>query len=121
MNGQMNIYDYLGGAPVQPTPKQLTPKPAKSKETAQTRRESHKKTIKTNKYTEILTVLGSDVMTAREIADALYNAGILAYPARAMIQPRITELTENGVLKVVGKKYDEVTGRNVAQYWRVRT
>ena len=118
MDGQMNIYDYLGGAPVQP--KKSTKKPAKSKETAQTRRESHSKTSKTNKYTVILTVLGNNVMTAREIAEALYQAGLLAYPARAIIQPRITELTEAGTIKVVGKKFDDATGRNVAQYVKVR-
>ena len=107
MTEQMDIYDIL------------SKKPATCKETAQTRRESHKKTKKGKMYTRVLEVLGKDVLTAREIAERLCAAGVIDYPARAVIQPRITELVEMGVLKVVGKKYDSQSNRNVAQYWRV--
>lgn len=94
-------------------------KPAVSIETAQTRRESHRKTNKENMYSKVLEVLESEDLTAREIAEQLYNNGEIAYPARAVIQPRITELVEAGLIKVTGKKYDGVTKRNVATYRKV--
>lgn len=108
MQGQITIEEFLGQ------------KPATCKETAQTRRESHKKTDKVGLYSKVLKALGKDVLTAREIAQRLYKMGAIDYPARAVIQPRLTELVELNVLKVVGKKYDEHTDRNVAQYWRVK-
>lgn len=94
-------------------------KPATCVETAQTRRESNKKTNRENMYNHVLKVLGNDILTAREIAERLFQEGVIDYPARAIIQPRITELVENGIIKVVGKKYDNVSKRNVAQYMKI--
>lgn len=103
---QMTVFDFL-------TP---CKKPATSKETAETRRESHRKTNKENMYSNVLKVLDKDILTAREIAQRLFKMGVIEYPARAIIQPRITELVENGVLRVAGKKFDSQSRRNVAQY-----
>lgn len=96
----------------------MNKKPATSKETAQTRRESHQKTNKETMYNKVLEVLKNDVLTAREVAERLCAAGVIEYPARAIIQPRITELVELDTLEVVGKKYDTFSKRNVAQYCR---
>lgn len=96
----------------------MNKKPATCKETELTRRESHQKTDKVNMYSKVLEVLKNDVLTAREIAMRLCEAGVIEYPARAIIQPRITELVELDTLKVVGKKYDTFSKRNVAQYCR---
>lgn len=108
---QMTLYDFL----------KPCKKPATSATTAKTRRESHKKTKKTKMYEKVLTALGNEVLTAREIAIRLYDAGAIEYPARAVVQPRITELVENGTIEVVGKKYDSQTERNVAQYSRIES
>ena len=108
MEGQMDIYDILSDCK----------KHATSKATEQTRRESNKKTNRKNMYYNVVKVLGIGTMTAREIAEKLYSKGAIAYPARAVIQPRITELVEDGKLVVVGKKFDCATNRNVAVYKR---
>lgn len=103
---QMTVFDFL-----KPCKKQ-----AVSAVTANTRRESHKKTNKENMHSNVLKAVGEDSLTAREIAQRLFKMGIIEYPARAIIQPRITELVEMQMLKVVGKKYDKQSRRNVAQY-----
>ena len=108
MEGQMDIYDILSDCK----------KHATSKATEQTRRESNKKTNRKNMYYNVVKVLGSGTMTAREIAEKLYSKGAIAYPARAVIQPRFTGLVEDGKLVGVGKKFEGATNRNVAVYKR---
>ena len=86
--------------------------------TKETRRESHNKTDKQPLRKAVLDTLGNDILTAREIAEKMYKAGVLPYPARAIIQPRITELEKEGVIKAVGKRKDTITDRKVAAYRR---
>lgn len=105
---QMTVFDFL----------KPCKKPATTATTASTRRESHRKIKKTKMYEKILLAISTDILTAREIAIRLFENGAIEYPARAVVQPRITELVENGVLEVVGKKYDNQTERTVAQYSR---
>ena len=86
--------------------------------THQTRFESYKKTDKTNLQNHVLRVLQSCELplTAREIAGQLYSEHILHCPERSVIQPRITELVDDGKVVAVGKVYDQVTDRKVAAY-----
>lgn len=118
MTGQTSIDDFLGALlDQQPSrPKKKTAKPATSAITKATRIESYTKTEKQPKRQQVLEVLNKQQFTAREIAVEMYETGILPYPARAIIQPRITELVEAGIIEVVGKKWDKETERNVAVY-----
>lgn len=86
--------------------------------TKETRRESHAKTITQNMAIKVVEALekAQEPLTAREVAQELYAFGVIPYPARAVIQPRLTELVEAGVIEVTGKKRDEETGRTVAVY-----
>ena len=116
--GQTNINDFLGDL-INQTPKRekkKAAKPAKSAVTKQTRIASYRKTEKQPKRQLVLEVLGERQLTAREIAVEMYQLGMLPYPARAIIQPRITELLELGILETVGYKLDTETDRKVAVY-----
>lgn len=97
-----------------------TPKPAVSKITAETRRESHHKTDKQRLKEAVLIVLQQHgALTAKEIATILCASGAVAYPTRSAIQPRLTELVQGGMIRVVGKTEDKTTQRKVAVYAHV--
>ena len=117
INGQISIDDFLGALlEQQPRVKKKTPKPATSEITKQTRITSYVNTEKTSKHQVVLEVLDGKELTAREIAVEMHKIGALPYPARAIIQPRITELVEDGVIVAIGKKVDTETERKVAVY-----
>jgi hypothetical protein len=88
--------------------------------TEETRRESYWQLDNVTLNQHILNVLESGKMTAREIAIALHEKRYIPYPIRQATAPRLTEMAEEGKVKVVGKVYDEVTKRNVAVYELVR-
>ena len=115
--GQMELNDFLGGLfdKLPPTQKKA-PKPATSVITQETRKESHGKTDKLTMHKAVIETLGSKELTANEIAAEMHKAGLLPYPARAIIQPRITELVQAGQVEAVGKKLDTETDRKVAVY-----
>ena len=115
INGQTTINDFLGELIAQ-QPKKKARKTATSEITKETRIMSYKQTEKQPMRQQVLDTLGSEVMTAREIAVEMHKRGLLPYPARAIIQPRITELVEAGVLETVGSKLDAETARKVALY-----
>lgn len=83
--------------------------------TAETRRESNRKTDKITRQLMILNALGNEEMTAREIAYKLHFSDLNA------VKPRLTELTKLGMIETAGKKYDSVTDRSVAVYRRTET
>lgn len=111
--GQMTIGDFLG---MQPESKPRKANRATSSITLQTRRASHDATDKAALSNRVLAVLYEKELTAREIAQEMYRLGYIAYPERAVIQPRITELVQAGLVEATGKKRDEVTQRTVAAY-----
>ena len=119
INGQTSIEDFLGTLiNQQPSAqeKMKTPKSATSEITKETRIESFNQTEKQPLRQLVLDVLDGKELTAKEIAEALYKKHKLQYPARAIIQPRITELVESGIIEAVGKKLDTETDRKVAVY-----
>lgn len=82
-----------------------------------TKKESLERLDKETAYKNIIQVLKSGYSyTAREIATELYREKIIPYPVRQAVAPRLTELEDAGIVKVVGKTYDTVTKRNVAVY-----
>lgn len=81
--------------------------------TKETRLESYIQRPATRKD-DILRFMGHDAMTARQIA---YGMG---YTDLNAVKPRISELKEEGKVKVIGKAYDNVTKRKVAVYRAVQ-
>ena len=117
LTGQTTIDEFLGLTPKpQHERKAKTPKPATSAITKRTRKASNDKTKRQPLHDLVIDTLGSQKMTAREIACEMHAKGYIPYPARAVIQPRITELVESGRLKAVGEKTDTQTQRKVAMY-----
>lgn len=63
---------------------------------------------------DILRFMGSDAMTARQIA---YGMGFKDLNA---VKPRLSELKAAGRIEAVGKAYDNATKRKVAVYKATR-
>lgn len=61
----------------------------------------------------ILEVLGDREMSARQLATEM------GFTERNAVAPRLTEMTNAGILEVCGKAYDALTDRKVALYRRV--
>lgn len=80
--------------------------------TKETRLESFLQISPNTRYSEILNILGSNEMTARQITQRLGKLD------GNYCKPRLTELVHKGILEVVGKAYDKATERNVAVYRR---
>lgn len=55
-------------------------------------------------------------LTAREVAVILYNQGLLRSNERQATAPRLTELVDDGRVVIIGKRFDEISLRNVAVY-----
>ena len=67
------------------------------------------------RYEQILDRLDKP-KTAKEIAVELYELGITTTAERNTVAPRLTELEQRGIVKVVDKKKCEWTGKKVAVY-----
>lgn len=55
-------------------------------------------------------------MTASELAHVMYNDDKIISPERNMVQPRLNELVKLGIVKVIGKRLDTNTSRQVSVY-----
>lgn len=80
--------------------------------TNETRAESLNELDKTKRYEEIRDALKNEIngLTARELANKLGSE------ERNYVAPRLTELTRKNEVKVISKRYDKKTKRNVAVY-----
>lgn len=93
--------------------------------TKETRAESYKKIQLKRKSKLIYENLGDGEYTARELAIKMHNLfdedgnRLLRTAERQEVAPRISELVDDGLVKVVGKKYDEISGCNVAVYKKI--
>lgn len=86
--------------------------------TSETRRESNEKIDKKRLYDLIISTLidFKEGLTARELAVVLYSKGLIISNERQATHPRLTELVDAKKIIVVGKKFDEISQRNVAVY-----
>lgn len=82
------------------------------------RRESHDavKPTKQIRYTQIMDILGDAQMTVDEVIDGMMEKRYLLYPVRNSVAPRMTELYQNGKLRIVGRKKSPRTNRSISIY-----
>lgn len=66
---------------------------------------------------EALDVLGQ--ATAREVAEYMYKRGYTKMLERNIAHPRLNELEGAGYIKVVGKKFDDLTEKEVNLYEKI--
>ena len=84
--------------------------------TYETRSESHEKVDKRVRYRQILECLDGKELTAKEIADAMFRKGYIPTNERNYSAPRLSEMSEQGMVEPVGKKVCQWTGKKVAVY-----
>ena len=69
-----------------------------SRITRQTRRESNQQVDRKTMHKLVLDQLSYGDMTAREIGAVLYRHGLVPPPSRQQVQPRLTELMQDGLI-----------------------
>lgn len=84
--------------------------------TFETRRETHETVDKEKRYEQIMTILKSKPMTAKEIAVEMCRLGLTPNSERNFSAPRLTELVDKGMVKTIGKKVCDYTGKKVTIY-----
>ena len=70
------------------------------------------------RYEQILSRM-DEPKTAKEIAVELFELGYIPSTERNYTQPRLTELCKKGIVRVVGKKKCDYSGKTVAVYERI--
>jgi hypothetical protein len=85
--------------------------------TFETRIESHKSVDKEKRYKEVKEALAHlKEGTAKEIAVLMCKWRYIPTSERNFTAPRLTELESKGIVKVIGKKKCEYSGKVVAVY-----
>lgn len=86
--------------------------------TYETRAESHENVDKQKRYSQIIECLTghAEGLTAKEIACAMMMKGYIPTAERNFTAPRLTELSQKGVVEPIGKKVCRFTGKKVAVY-----
>ena len=87
--------------------------------TLETRSEAHDSVDKQKRYSQIIECLiehGSVGLTAKEIAVIMMQKGYIPTSERNFTAPRLTEMSEKGMVEPVGKTKCTYTGRTVAVY-----
>lgn len=85
--------------------------------TLETRGEAHETVDKQKRYRQIIEILtDGGKMTAKEIAVEMCNRGYIPTSERNFTSPRLTELSQRGIVEPIGKIKCEYTGKTVAVY-----
>lgn len=85
--------------------------------TEETRAEAHDKVDKNKRYSQIIECLTQcGELTAKECAVIMQGKGYIPTCERNFTAPRMTELSQNGIIKAVGKKVCTYSGKKVAVY-----
>lgn len=84
--------------------------------TPSTKGEANESVDKQKRYKQILEVLEGNQLTAKEIAVEMHERGYIPTSERNFTAPRLTELSHNGVVELIGKKKCQYTGKTVAVY-----
>ena len=85
--------------------------------TFETRSEANETVDKMKRYKQIIEVLKSGKeMTTKEIAVEMCNRGYIPTSERNFTAPRLTELSQNGIVEPIGKKKCEYSDKTVSVY-----
>lgn len=85
--------------------------------TLETRSEANESVDKKKRYMQIKEILNDGKeMTAKEIAVEMFDKGYIPTSERNFTAPRLTELSQNGIVEPIGKKKCTYTGKTVAVY-----
>jgi len=85
--------------------------------TFETRGEANEEVDKVTRYKQIIEILkGGNKLTAKEIAVEMCKRGFIPTTERNYAAPRLTELSQTGVVEPIGKKRCVYTGKSVAVY-----
>lgn len=101
--GQLSIYDYEPRNPGEVV-------------TLDTRADSNESVNRDLRYQQIIAILKTGDMTAKEIAVRMYELGEIPTSERNFSAPRLTELSKKGIVEPVGKKLCQYTNKKVAVY-----
>ena len=86
--------------------------------TPATRHEADKAVDRQKRYAQILDILGTRMMTAKEIAVEMRKRGYTDSDDQNNAAPRLTEMSHKGIVEPAGKKICNYTGKLVAVYAR---
>ena len=101
MNGQRTIEKVRNGSVI----------------TLETKSEANGKVDKTKRYQQIIECLQErPQQTAKEIAVMMYEKGYIPNSERNFTAPRLTELSQLGIVEPIGKVKCKYTGKTVAVY-----
>ena len=86
--------------------------------TLNTRHDSHDVVDKEKRYKQIVEIMkeNPEPMTAKEISVAMWIRNYTTTSERNFAAPRLTELSQKGVVEPIGKKKCNYTGKTVAVY-----
>ncbi len=83
----------------------------------ETRGEANEKVDRKKRYAQIKQcLLENGALTAKECAVIMMQKGLIPSSERNFTAPRLTEMTQNGMVEPVGKKRCAYTGKTVAVY-----
>ena len=83
----------------------------------ETRGESHGSVDKQRRYSQITEcLLERPEQTAKEIAVMMHEKGYIPTTERNFTAPRLTEMSQNGVVEPIGKTKCKYTGKSVSVY-----
>lgn len=85
--------------------------------TLETRSEANETVDKQKRYRQIIEILkDGKQMTAKEIAIEMCNRDYIPTSERNFTAPRLTELSQKGIVEPIGKIKCQYTGKTVAVY-----
>ncbi len=84
--------------------------------TLSTRSEANDSVDKNKRYEQIIECLKVKPMTAKECAVMMFDKGMIPTSERNFTAPRLTEMSQNGIVEPCGKKKCTYTGKTVAVY-----
>jgi hypothetical protein len=85
--------------------------------TLETRKESEESVNKKIRYNQIVEILfGGKEMTAKEIAVEMHQRGYIPTTERNYTAPRLTELSQKGIVEPIGKTKCKYSNKMVVVY-----
>ena len=85
--------------------------------TLETRGEAHETVDKKKRYSQIVECLiENGSLTAKECAVVMMQKGYIPTSERNFTAPRLTEMSQEGIVEPIGKKVCTYTGKKVAVY-----